>query len=163
MNDSRPRDENETPDLSGNGSIRVTGRVAKPVTFHMNELRAMEIDDMEDLFVICGSGTPKGRIGSCRGVLLENIIRRADVLKEDHNDTKRMFIVASAHDGHHVVFSWQEIFNTEVGGGVMVLLEKEGKPLDETRDRLDLISARDFYMGSRYVKDLKGIEVVLVR
>mgnify|MGYP001349806744 CR=1 FL=1 len=162
MNDSTSRDGSEISNLSKNGAIQVTGRVAKPVAFRMNELQAMEIESLEDLFVICGSGDPKGRIGSCRGVLLENIIRRADVLKEDHNDTKKMYIVASAYDGHHVLFSWQEIFNTEVGGGVMVLLEKDGGPLEEDRDRFDLISALDFHMGSRYVKDLKGIEVVLI-
>ena len=29
----------------------------------------------------------KGRIGRCRGVLLEDVIRKADVLKEGENDT----------------------------------------------------------------------------
>jgi len=163
VNIAAKRVEVESLDLGEDNALRVTGRVLKPVSFAMKDLRAMEIDDMEDLFVICGSGDPKGQIGNCRGVLLENVIRRADVLKEEHNDTKKMFILASASDGHKVVFSWQEIFNTEVGGGIMILLEKEGKPLDEKRDRFDLISARDFFMGSRYVKDLNNLEVVLVR
>lgn len=163
MNVVAKRVEVESLDPGGDSALRVTGRVLKPVSFGMEDLRAMEIDDMEDLFVVCGSGDPKGRIGSCRGVLLENVIRRADVLKEDHNDTKKMFIVASAKDGYKVVFSWQEIFNTEVGGGVMILLEKEGRPIDEKRERFDLISAHDFFMGSRYVKDLNNIEVVLIR
>ena len=87
----------------------------------------------------------------------------ADVIKEEHNDTKKMFIVVSAHDGYKVVFSWQEIFNTSVGGGVMILLERDGKPLDGEHGQLELISAEDYFTGSRYVKGLKNIEVVLAQ
>jgi len=61
------------------------------------------------------------------------------------------------------VFSWQEIFNTAVGGGVMVVLERGGKPLDGDRGQLELISAEDYFTGSRYVRGLKDIEVVLVQ
>jgi len=74
-----------------------------------------------------------------------------------------MFIVASAYDGYKVVFSWQEIFNTAVGGGVMILLERDGKPLDGEQGQLELISAEDYFAGSRYVKGLKNIEVVLAK
>jgi hypothetical protein len=41
-----------------------------------------------------------------------------------------MFIVVSAKDGYKVVFFWQEIMNTPVGGGVLILIERDGKPLD---------------------------------
>ena len=96
-------------------------------------------------------------------MLLEKILGMADVIKAEHNDTKKMFIVVSAHDGYKTVFSWQEIFNTAVGGGVMVLLERDGKPLDGDRGKLELISAEDYFTGSRYVRGLKDIEVVLVQ
>jgi hypothetical protein len=141
------------------GAVRISGRVKEPVVLSVRDLRTLETEVLEDLFVICGSGDPKGSIGSCRGVLLENAIRQAEVLKEEHNDTKKMFLVASSDDGYKVVFSWQEIFNTSVGGGIMVLLEKDGKPLEQ--GRVDLISAQDYFMGSRYVKKLTNIEVVL--
>lgn len=163
MNGASKHVPDELSTSSESSVLRVTGRVPRPVAFGMKELRAMEIESFDDLFVVCGDGDPKGRIGSCSGVLLENIIRRADVLKEEHDDTKKMFLVASARDGYKVVFSWQEVFNTEVGGGVMVILEKDGRPLDALRERFDLISAQDFHMGSRYVKDVNNIEVVLVR
>ena len=128
----------------------------------MEELCKMESEVLEDLFVVCGSGDPRGSIGSCRGVLLEDLIRKADVIKEEHDDTKKMFLVASASDGYKVVFSWQEIFNSPVGGGVLILFEKDGKPLDRERKRVDLISAQDMFMGSRYVKGLTNIEVAMV-
>lgn len=147
--------------MNGN-VVRINGRVRKPMVVSMEELCAMETEVFEDLFIVCGSGDPKSCIGSCRGVLLEDIIRQADVIKEEHDDTKKMFLVASADDGYKVVFSWQEIFNSPVGGGVLILFEKDGKPLDQERKRVDLISVQDIFMGSRYVKGLTNIEVAMV-
>jgi len=152
----------EQSDL-GCSKLRVTGRVTKPLELGMDELRAMDTEEIADLMIICGDGDPKGNIRNCRGVLLENIIRMADVIKEEHNDTKKMFFVVSANDGYKVVFSWQEIFNTSVGGGVMILLERDGKPLDGEQGQLELISAEDYLTGARYVKGLKSIEVILAR
>lgn len=148
-------------ELDGN-VVQINGRVRKPLLLSMEELCAMETEVFEDLFIVCGSGNPKGCIGSCRGVLLEDLIRKAEVIREEHDDTKKMFLVASADDGHKVVFSWQEIFNSPVGGGVLILFEKDGKPLDHERKRVDLISAEDYFMGSRYVKGLINIEVAMV-
>jgi hypothetical protein len=74
----------------------------------------------------------------------------------------KMFLVASADDGYRVVFSWQEIFISPVGGGVLIFLEKDGKPLDQERKRVDLISAQDYFMGSRYVKGLTNMEMAMV-
>lgn len=153
--------DNGRPASQEGNKLRVTGRVATPLTLGMHELRAMDIEEIEDLPIICGSGTPKGRISGCKGVLLENVIRLAEVIKEEDNDTKKMFIVASAKDGFKVVFSWQEIFNTSVGGGALILIEKEGKVLDIEKDQLELISTEDYFTGARYVKGLEGIEIVL--
>jgi hypothetical protein len=151
----------ECNELRGTDLIRVTGRVRKPLVLCREEISKMEAEEMKDLLIICGSGTPKGRIASCRGVLLESIIRKADVIKDEHNDTKRMFIVVSAGDGHKVVFSWQEIFNSPIGGGVMILIEKNGESECREDGRLDLISTEDYFTGSRYVKGLETIELML--
>ena len=163
MNTNTKTAEDELSEPGKNIVLRVTGRVSNPLMLNMAEIRDMEGEEFRDLFIVCGTGTPKDNIQRCRGVLIEKIIQKADVLKEEHNDTKKMFIVATADDGYKVVFSWQEIFNTATGGGVAVLTERDGLPLGETRDRIDLISAQDYYAGSRYVRDLRHIEVLLFR
>jgi hypothetical protein len=143
--------------------LRVTGRVSRPLELGMEELCTMETEEIADLGIICGDGDPKGRIRDCKGILLEKILGMADVIKAEHNDTKKMFIVVSAHDGYKTVFSWQEMFNTVVGGGVMVLPERDGKPLAGEKGQLELISPEDYFTGSRYVRGLESIEVVLVQ
>lgn len=150
----------ESPGASA-GAVQVTGRVPGPVRFSLAELKAMECEEFEDLFLVCGTGEPRAVIPNCRGVLLEKVIQRSNVDKGEHNDTKRMFISVTAGDGYTVVFSWQEIFNTEIGGGVALLVEKNGQPLDADADRIDLVSSQDYYAGSRYVRDVRTISVIL--
>lgn len=147
---------------SGHGGLRVSGRVKQPLVLSRQELCRMEAEELTDVPIICGTGTPKGRIGRCRGVLLENVIRMVEVLTEEENDTKKMFVVASADDGFKVVFSWQEIFNTPIGGGIMILIERDGRSLCEEPGCLELLSAEDYFTGSRHVRGVTNIEVVRV-
>jgi hypothetical protein len=128
----------------------------------LKDLLAREMVEVSDLLVACGSGEPKGSIASCRGVLLTDILGEAGVIVTDHNDTKKMFVVASSADGYTTVFSWQELFNTAVGEGVLVVLERDGSPVHHGQGQVDLISARDFLTGPRYVKRLANLKVVMV-
>ena len=142
--------------------IQICGRVKAPLDLGIDTLLAMDTVDADDLLLICGSGEPRGKIYNCRGVLLSDIINKAEVVVTDHNDTKKMYIVASSGDGYKAVFSWQEIFNSPVGEGVMVLLEKDGKRLFDEYGSVDLLSARDNLTGPRYVRQLGTIEIVMV-
>ncbi|MGC8491620.1 MAG: molybdopterin-dependent oxidoreductase [Syntrophobacteraceae bacterium] len=143
------------------GSLRIIGRVRQPLVLSIDELCRMETEEAHDIALNCGEGDPVGRIESCRGVLLESVIGKAAVIREDHNDTKKMFLVASASDGYKAVFSWQEIFNTPIGGGVLVLVEKNGKLLCTDEGGLELISLQDFFSGPRYVRNLETVEVLM--
>jgi tetratricopeptide (TPR) repeat protein len=86
--------------------------------------KSMALDDHSAL-------AARNSIGRLKGVILENVIRMADEIRETDNNTKYMFIVGSADDGYNVVFSWQGIFNTPIGGGVMIVVEKESRSLCE--------------------------------
>lgn len=142
--------------------FRVTGRVREEREFSIAELRAMDSIETGKQLLACGSGEPKGYIDGCRGVLLTDIINKTEVITAGHNDTKKMFLIVSADDGYCTVFSWQELFNTTVGEGVMVILEKEGVNIFEKHGGVDLFSATDFLTGPRYVKNVAKIEIFMV-
>ena len=145
-----------------NHGLRISGRVVAPLFFGIDFLRSMDTQVTDDLPLHCGSGEPKGRLGSCRGVLLAEIINKAEVLVTEHNDTKKMFVIASSDDGYKAVFSWQEIFNSPNGDSILVLLERDGVPLYEGCGKVDLLSARDHLTGPRYVKQLTSVEIVKI-
>ena len=162
MNSQQKSPNSDQAREGNNRGFRICGRVETPLLFGIEKLQTMESVEADDLLLTCGSGEPKGRINHCRGVLLADIIHSAKVLITDHNDTKKMFVIVSSDDGYKTVFSWQEVFNTSVGDGIMVLLEREGKPLYNGNGSVDLFSARDYLTGPRYVKQLADVEIVMV-
>ena len=149
-------------DTAGPAVIRIVGRVAEPVALTLPELRRMDNIDIADMPTICGSGEPRGRMGRLRGVLLSDIVGCAEVVAPEHNDTKKMIIVATAADGYKTVFSWQEIFNSPNGDGVIVALERDGRPFYEDYGGADLFSTRDHLSGPRHVRRLTTIEIVML-
>ncbi len=140
--------------------LRVDGTVTNPLTLSLDDLRSMETEEITDFPVICESGEPKGRFSRCRGVLLETILTKAKIITYDERTVNRIYFDVTADDGYRVIFSWNEVFNTSVGEGVMVLIEKEGLHLHNDDGDFTLVSANDNLNGSRYVKKLRHIEVV---
>lgn len=143
--------------------LRITGRVKTPRVFGMESLWAMDIVETDDIPMVCGSGELKGRLGVCRGVLLADVINQTEVEITEHNDTKKMFVVASSDDGYKALFSWQEIFNSLNGEGILVVFEKGGKPLNADCSMVSLLSTKDFLSGPRYVNNLKSVEILIVK
>lgn len=141
--------------------LRIIGRVAQPLSIPYATLCTMDTVETGILPMICGSGELKGKLGNCRGVLLAELINRAEVVVREHNDTKKMYVVAASDDGYKTVFSWQEIFNSTNGEGILVLLEKDGQPLYQGCGAVDLVSARDHLTGPRYVRRLTIIEIAM--
>ena len=142
--------------------LTITGRVSAPITFSLADLQSMPQSDLDDQALVCGSGEPLGRTGRLRGVPLADIVNLAPVIVSEHNDTKKMYLVAQADDGYKTVFSWQELFNSDNGPGIVVLLERDGRPLGEGEARIDLISSRDHLSGPRYVKRLSRVDILMV-
>ena len=143
-------------------SVQIIGRVAQPLSISSTALCAMDTVDTGTLQMICGSGELKGKIGNCRGVLLAELINLAEVVVREHNDTKKMIVVVASDDGYKTVFSWQEIFNSANGEGILVILEKDGQPLYQGSGEVDLLSSRDHLTGPRYVRRLKTVEILKV-
>ena len=143
-------------------SVQIIGRVAQPLSISSTALCAMDTVDTGTLQMICGSGELKGKIGNCRGVHLAELINLAEVVVREHNDTKKMIVVVASDDGYKTVFSWQEIFNSANGEGILVILEKDGRPLYQGSGEVDLLSSRDHLTGPRYVRRLKTVEILKV-
>lgn len=156
-----PTNNNPATDLNIS-IVSVIGRVDKEREYSLGELLEMDKIETEEMRHACGSGDPKGLLPGCTGVLLTDIINGTDVTIIDHNDTKRMYVVVYAVDGYCTVFSWQELFNSAVGEGVMVILEKDSEKIYKKHGRVDLFSSKDFLTGPRYVKQVATIKIIMV-
>ena len=63
----------------------------------------------------------------------------------------RFYFVFIASDGYRVVFSWNEIYNTETGNNFFIVTEMEGKKLYDVDQRIIFISTADLKTGRRYI------------
>ena len=139
--------------------VVVDGAVENRLALSVADLRAFPPQKVGSMPVVCQSGATTSTIDSLKGVLLRDVLEKAAVVSKEHNDVKKMAVIATATDGYSVVFSWSEIFNSPVGDGVVVFFEKNGRPLDEEEGRIALISAKDLRTGPRHVKWLTRIDV----
>ena len=69
------------------------------------------------------------------------------------------YFVFTASDGYRVVFSWNEIYNSESGKSFYIITEMKGKSLLEMDQRIAFLSSKDLKSGRRYIKCLESIEV----
>jgi len=70
-----------------------------------------------------------------------------------------MVIVLTASDGYKSVYSWNELFNSDIGNHVYLLTALNGKTLDQLDDRIAVVSLSDIFAGRRHLKGLTKIEV----
>jgi len=67
-------------------------------------------------------------------------------------------VIASAHDGYAVTFSWHELCNTPVGEQAILACECGGQPLSLADGGPILYSGADIFSAARHVKRLVRID-----
>ncbi|MSM39895.1 MAG: molybdopterin-dependent oxidoreductase [Geobacter sp.] len=139
--------------------LEITGRVLNPLKLGCAELRTLQQQRIEGLTILCGSGKVKERVASYQGVLLRDLLDLAEVELTEHDTPNHTYVVASGSDGYFVLFSWHELFNSPLGDGVLVIIEKNDAPLNGDEGEIGLVSAGDQRPGPRHMRYLKRIEV----
>lgn len=154
--------QDEIPDINRlfvTEQITVTGKVEKPLTLDPAALSKFPPQQVGEVPLVCQTGADKGKLENFKGVRLTDILDQAKILAPGHNDVKKLAIIATASDGYKAVFSWNELFNSPIGEGVMVFFEKDGQPLADSEGRIAMVSSKDSRTGPRHVKWLQNIEV----
>ncbi|WP_213955606.1 molybdopterin-dependent oxidoreductase [Variovorax sp. dw_954] len=138
--------------------VEVSGAVQRTLRLDATELATSEAQQIVT-FVQTRSTQGVETKSTVRGVKLSALIERAGLVAKGRDGWKTLVIVATATDGYRAVFAWPEVTNTAGGDGVLLLFERDGKPLDEREGRIALMSTADRNLGARYVRNLARIEV----
>ncbi|PKN14409.1 MAG: sulfite oxidase-like oxidoreductase, partial [Deltaproteobacteria bacterium HGW-Deltaproteobacteria-24] len=96
---------------------------------------------------------------SYEGVKLKDILAEADIVTSSKRDLNKIYIQVVASDGYAVIFSYNELFNTNNGDRVIVFYKKNNQFLEEYEGKIALISLDDNKNGPRHVKWLEKIIV----
>ena len=97
-----------------------------------------------------------------KGIPLIAILNQMELADSKPKSASAIYLVFTASDNYKVVFSWNEIFNTDIGSSIYLITEKDGKSLRALDDRITVISLKDIRSGRRYVKGLAKIMVMKV-
>jgi len=140
--------------------FKISGKVKKEKSFSMGELVQISKQvKIPDQIIYNHKGEIKDTLTQLKGVSLKTVLASVEYVYEKPKELNEFYLVCTASDGYKVVFSWNEIYNTENGNQIYFITEMDGKPLKELDSRIILIATSDSKSGRRFIKALEKIEV----
>ena len=139
--------------------ISVVGKIKNKVIFSLKDAKDYTIVSVDSMVIYNHLQQRKRSIKSIKGVLLKDILNKAVVDEKSPKLLSEYYFTCVSADGYKVDFSWNEIFNTEVGNYILIVTEAGGIKGDMMPERMLLLSAADIATGRRY---MKGLEKIIV-
>lgn len=140
--------------------LEIAGQVNTPLRLTKEQLVALKRVDFSESRSIEQDGKTTVQSMRYQGVLLKQLLDQAG-LKPDRRTIRKAVILLTAQDGYQASFSWGELFNSQLGDGVVVILRHNADELLETDGFATLRSLQDTRPGPRHVRWLNKIEVLL--
>jgi hypothetical protein len=140
-------------------SIKIMGKIKNGKVFSLEDLDTFPKTVIKDQIIYNHKGEVKDTLIKMKGISLKTILASIQYLNNNPKELNEFYFVFVASDGYKVVFSWNEIYNTEAGNNFFIVTEIEGKQLKYLDQRIAFISTTDLKTGRRYIKGLSKIEV----
>jgi Oxidoreductase molybdopterin binding domain len=140
--------------------LEINGQVNTPLRLTKEQLTALKRVDFTESRSVEQDGKSAVQSVRYQGVLLRQLLDKAG-LKPDRRAIRKALILLTAQDGYQASFSWGELFNSQLGDGVVVILRQNADELLETDGFASLRSLQDTRSGPRHVRWLNKIEVLL--
>jgi hypothetical protein len=147
-------------DVPPTTEFKISGAVKKTMTVTSSALQHMPQDAIGDVMITNHRGDPKTTLKQLKGILLKTLLDSAGIISQKPKDLSELMIRLTASDGYKNVYSWNELFNTEVGNHVYIITSADGKPIDQVDGRILVLSLSDIVSGRRHLKGLAAVEVV---
>jgi len=141
----------------------ITGQIKKESVINLDSLNAYPLKDLGEIRVTNHLGDFKHNDEKLKGVLLKDILIHSQLNAASPKLYSQFYFVCVGSDGYKVVYSWNELFNTQVGDNVFILMEKNGIKADKLPESLQMASMLDQKTGRRYLHNLDKIIVAQVQ
>jgi len=146
-------------DIKPSAMFTISGMVQKELVFHISDLGKYKQDSLGNVSIKNHQGETKYVAKKINGILLKTFIDSAGIHVDKPKDYSELYIVLTATDGYKNVYSWNELFNSEIGDHIYVLTGEDGKTMDQMESRIEVMSLGDYNSGRRHLKALSRIEV----
>ncbi len=140
--------------------LEVSGQVHQPLALTREQLLALKRKEYTESRSVQQDGKEVVLRIVFQGVPLRELLDRAG-LKPDRREIRKAVVLLTAQDGYQTSFSWGELYNSQVGDGVVVVLRHGPDELLDTESFASLRSLQDLRPGPRHVRWLTRVEVLL--
>ncbi|HWZ17146.1 MAG TPA: hypothetical protein VNW95_18040 [Mucilaginibacter sp.] len=140
-------------------SFTISGKIKKESVITMDSLSSYPLKSIGDIKVTNHLGEFKHQDDQLKGVLLKDILSHSELMANSPKLFSRFYFVCVGADGYKVVYSWNELFNTETGNHVFIIMEKNGIKAGKMPESIQMTSITDFKTGRRYLHNLDKIIV----
>lgn len=136
----------------------ITGKVMAEKAITLSDLKNYNNIELQDINVSC---TPRkeDKAKAVKGVLVKSILDSVAFQYEYSRQLGQYYFLFVASDGYKIVFSFNEVYNTEIGNNLYIVTEIDGKEAGETSNKTLLLSTKDIKGGSRNVRWLSKIVI----
>lgn len=139
--------------------IKITGKVISEKSFKLLDLETFAQVSINDYTLYNKDGSLKNTLTKLKGIPIKSILASVKYLDANPRSLNEYYFIFTASDGYKVVFSWNEIYNTEVGNHLFVITEIDGIYAIDLPHSILFLSSSDLKTGLRYIKCLEKIEV----
>ena len=133
-------------------TITINGDVKNEVRFTLASLDSIPMVKLADLTITDHKGAYKSTLTKLEGLSLKYILKQVQIKMDKPKLLSEYYLVFTACDGYKVVYSWNEIFNSETGDHIYLVKEKNGESLSS-------VCTTDSMTGRRYVQGLSSITI----
>jgi len=147
------------PSLTPTNNIRIFGAIEKELSYSVDDILKFNAVNVEDQLIYNHAGEVKDTLNHLKGVPLKDFLKDVKFNYNKPKELNEFYFVFSGSDGYRVVFSWNEIYNSEAGNSFYIITEMKGKSMKELDQRIVFLSSKDLKSGRRYIKCLQSIDV----
>jgi len=138
----------------------IEGEVKRLLTFSIADLDSFPVKSLPDIAITDHNGTVKHTITRLKGVSLKDILARAEINAENPKVLSEFYFEFVATDHYKVVFSWNELFNTQTGNNAYIVMGEDGKDIKDLPGRVSMIVMTDLTTGRRHMSNIEKIMVL---
>ena len=144
-------------------NFSIEGKVKRNLAVSLADLSSYKSYSIDSIVITNHLGERRSSLKKVKAVLLKDILDKAEIDAENHKVLNEYYFVCIASDNYKVVFSWNEIFNSDTGNSVYIITGQDGKPATALDNRIALVSPKDQMTGRRYVKGLQKIVIERIK
>lgn len=144
-------------------SFTIEGEIKKSLVYSLKDAKESRFVSLDSVVIYNHLMQFRKTIKNIKGVLLKDILAKVEFDVTSARLLSEFYIVCVASDNYKVVFSWNEIFNSDLGKQTLIIAGADGKDAETMDDRIALLSPADHATGRRYVKGLQKIIVKRVK